>query len=343
MSKYHLAASLPIALALSVSACGGGSSGSSDTDSVDSTPVNIAPVDSTPVGATPTEQPDVTLLTGRFVDSAVAGLQFSTDTQSGTTDADGTFTYAAGEDVTFSIGDIVLPPVEGADVITPLDVFGTDNIGDPSVMNLARLLQTLDVDGNADNGIVLGDNASASATGLTVDFASPNFDASVVNLVANSGSTQTSLIGGEPALDHLQETLFDEGIVERPQAPVAEAPVGEPTPGNSSTHPLVGTSAVFSNFAHDIAGTLTILDDRTLQVTNFSYDGGGPSVFFYTGTDGDYRTQSGGQIIGEMLNGRVFDDETITLTIPANLTLDDFNGISVWCDLFNANFGDAQF
>ena len=44
-----------------------------------------------------------------------------------------------------------------------------------------------------------------------------------------------------------------------------------------------------------------------------------------------------------MLNGRVFDDETITLTIPANLTLDDFNGISVWCDLFNANFGDAQF
>jgi len=328
MSKYLLPSTLPIVLALTVSACGGGSSNDSATDT-DTTPVNsvdqTGSVDQTDSGA----QAQDTLLTGRFVDSAVAGLQFDTATQSGTTDADGTFTYAAGEEVTFSIGDITLPAVAGADVITPLDVFGTDNIGDVSVMNLARLLQTLDVDGNADNGIVLGDDAAASATGLTLDFASPTFDASVLNLVANSGSTQTSLIG--------------EGIVERPQAPVAETPVTEPPAGNSSVNPLVGTSAEFSNFAHDVSGTLTIIDDRTLQVTNFSYDGGGPSVFFYTGVDGDYRTQSGGQIIGEMLNGRVFDNETITLTIPDNLTLDDFNGVSVWCDIFSANFGDAQF
>jgi len=306
MSKYLLPSTLPIVLALTVSACGGGSSNDSATDT-DTTPVNsvdqTGSVDQTDSGA----QAQDTLLTGR------------------------------------SIGDITLPAVAGADVITPLDVFGTDNIGDVSVMNLARLLQTLDVDGNADNGIVLGDDAAASATGLTLDFASPTFDASVLNLVANSGSTQTSLIGGEPALDHLQETLFDEGIVERPQAPVAETPVTEPPAGNSSVNPLVGTSAEFSNFAHDVSGTLTIIDDRTLQVTNFSYDGGGPSVFFYTGVDGDYRTQSGGQIIGEMLNGRVFDNETITLTIPDNLTLDDFNGVSVWCDIFSANFGDAQF
>jgi len=88
---------------------------------------------------------------------------------------------------------------------------------------------------------------------------------------------------------------------------------------------------------------LTIIDDRTLEISNFTYDGQGPSVFFYTGTDGDYRPQSGGQIIGERINGRQFNNETVILTLPDNITLNDFNGVSVWCDIFSANFGDAMF
>lgn len=329
---------LPFICVLAVTACGGGGSGGGSDASpagagagADVAPdaADVSP-DSGAVGSAP-------LLTGRFVDSAVIGLQYTTASQSGLTDANGSFSYQAGEQVTFSIGDITFPAVAGAELVTPLDVFSTESIADTGVMNMTRLLQSLDIDGNPQNGIRISSEAIANATGLSVDFASADFDNQVVNLVANGGSTNTSLIDGETALDHFQETLFDEGVVARPVAPAPTAPIAGEVSGNN---PLVGTTSTFSNFAHDIGGTLTLIDDRTIEISNFTYDGGGPSVFFYTGTDGNY---AAGRLIGPMLNGRVWNGETLTIELPGDITLDDFNGISVWCDIFNANFGDATF
>ncbi|MBX2882167.1 MAG: DM13 domain-containing protein [Granulosicoccus sp.] len=317
---------VPVFALLLISACGGGSSSNGIDTNTD-----------------PEETPPVNLLTGRFVDSAVTGLQYTTPSQSGLTGSDGSFNYESGESVTFSIGDIVLPAIPGADIITPLSVFSTDDITDLRVMNLARLLQTLDDNADPSDGIVLADSAVANATGLQVDFSSANFVDQVNNLVANSGSSNTELVNAIEALDHLQETLFVEGIDERPPLPsTVDTPVPTGTE-NSATHPSVGASAEFSNLAHDISGTLTVIDDRTLQVTNFNYDGGGVVVYFYTGTDGNYRDgDPGAGPIGPQLNGRRYVNETITLTIPSNLTLDDFNGVSVWCVPFSANFGDAR-
>jgi len=314
---------LPIVAALLVTACGGGSSGGSDNTVSTNTPTNAGGV-----------------LSGRFVDSAVAGLQYETASQSGLTGADGSFNYRAGESITFSIGDISLPTVPAANIMTPLNVFSTNEIADPRVINFATLLQTLDTDGDPENGIVLSGAASANAAGLNVDFSSAQFEDQVVNLVANSGSVNTSLVNSIEALDHLQETLFVEGINERPTIAATPEPQAPTNAQNTSSHPLVGRSAEFSNFAHGIAGTMTVLDDRTIQVTNFNYDAGGVSVFFYTGLDGDFFS---GQAIGPQLNGRStpYVNETITLTIPDNLTLDDFNGLSVWCIPFAVSFGDA--
>ena len=281
--------------------------------------------------------------TGRFVDSAVMGMAYQTPSQQGVTDADGTFSYTSGEDVVFSIGSIELPAVAGAALITPFTVFETDQFDDPRVINLTRLLQTLDVDANPENGITISDAAALSATGLEVDFASDEFDATVSNLVANSGSTNATLIDGETALTHFQETLFIEGVMERPQAPSATDTPSETNPEASATHPLVGTVHEFSTRAHDVSGTVTILNDNIIEVSNFVYDGEGPSVFFYTGTDGDYSSEGVGRIIGNQLNGRSYSNETITLTLPDDLTLDDFNGISVWCDIFLVSFGDVTF
>ena len=333
------------AIAVTLAACGGG--GSSTPAPVDTAEQGSEQQTANPAG-NPVSNQGEQLLTGRLVDSAVTGMTYQTATQSGITGVDGSFNYLANESVVFSLGDIVLPSVVGAPVVTPLDVFATTNIGDTRVMNLARLLQTLDVDGNADNGITLSDQANASATGLAVNFSSPDFDNQVTNLVANSGSVTTSLIDGESALDHFQETLFQEGIQERPSDPTEVS--NEPDPNNTASHPLVGTSASFLNFTHSIGGTLTVLDDRTLQVTDFSYDGGGPAVYFYLGTvrptadpgaplSSDFVV---GQQIGGLLNGRVYNGDTITLTLPDGVTLDDFNSVSVWCDLFSINFGDAR-
>ena len=324
---------LPGVMILSLAACGGGGGSSTDDDDgLDN--IGTGGVD---------PQPATQLLTGRFVDAEVDGMQYSTATQSGVTDADGSYNYLAGESVTFFLGDIVLPAADAGPVVTPLDVFSTDSIADPRVINLTRLLQSLDVDGDPDNGITLSDSAAANATGLSVDFGSADFDNQVVNLVANSGSVNTSLIEGEAALDHFQETLFREGIVERPEGPDTTDTGNTPAPEGTSTSPLIGTSAEFSNFSHDISGTLTIIDDRTLEVSNFGYDGGGPSVFFYLGTDGEYSGARGGILVGPQLNGRTYEGDTIRLTLPAGVTLDDFNGVSVWCDIFSVNFGDAMF
>lgn len=286
------------------------------------------------------------VFTGRFVDAAVMGMAYQTATQSGTTDSDGSFSYRANESVSFSIGDIVLPDVLGSPLVTPLDVFATDSIADTQVVNLTRLLQTLDSDANLDNGISISDDAISSATGLTIDFGSVNFDTDVTNLVANSGSSNTSLITPEDAMDHFMETLFTEGVQERPDEST-DVNVVQPTTGTgnaTSLHPRVGATAEFRNIFHGIAGTLTVLDDRTLQVTGFEYDGEGPSVFFYLGTGGEYAARDGGILVGNRLNRSTpYVGETITINLPDGVTLDDFDGVSVWCDIFFANFGDAVF
>ena len=151
--------------------------------------------------------------TGVFLDSAVEGINYSTSTVSGTTNANGEFQYNDGETVTLSIGDIDLPPATGGSVITPLDLVNTQNVNDTSVVNIARLLQSLDTDGDPTNGISISDSAHLSATGITVDFSSPTFDDEVMNLVANSGSVTTVLIDEATAISHLQETLADSGLL----------------------------------------------------------------------------------------------------------------------------------
>jgi len=326
---------ISVSAMLVLSACGGGGGGTPATPTTVVTPVEST--DPQNPGANQTAD----LLLGRFVDSAVEGLQYSTATQNGETEADGIFYYLEGESIVFSIGDTTLPETAGAEIITPLDVFSTEDITDIRVMNLARLLQSLDSDSNPINGIELTEAARSSATGLSLDFSSPTFDDEVVNLVANSGSSNTTLVSGMDALDHLQETLFLEGIDERPAMP-SEVETESPPEDtqNSTTHPAVGSSGEFSDFSHDISGTLTVVDDRTIEISNFNYDGGGVRVFFYYGTDGNYRD---GGPIGSQLNGRPYVNETITITLPDNLTLDDFNGISVWCIPFFVNFGDASF
>ena len=343
----HLPKLLPCVCILAVTACGGGSGGSSVSADGGTIPVTESPTDVVTSAGTDGDSTTTasSALTGRFVDSPVSGLQYATATQSGVTDADGSYRYLAGEQVTFSIGDINFPATPALATVTPLNVFSTEEIGDIRVMNMARLLQSLDTDSNPENGITISSDANASAAGLSLDFASPSFESQsqVINLVANSGSNTTSLIDGETALTHFQETLFQEGIAERPAAPAPDTTTPADTASSSATNPLVGTTAAFTNFTHNIGGTLTLLDDRTIQVTNFTYDGGGPSVFFYIGTDGAYSPNDGGRAIGPMLNGRVYDNETITVTLPDDVTLNDFNGISVWCDLFFVNFGDARF
>ena len=81
---------------------------------------------------------DGNVLVGSFIDSAVEGLSYTTDSQSGVTNAQGEFNYQDGESVLFALGQFELPLVLGKDTITPREIFDTNNLSDRRVVNLAR-------------------------------------------------------------------------------------------------------------------------------------------------------------------------------------------------------------
>ncbi len=103
---------------------------------------------------------------------------------------------------------------------------------------------------------------------------------------------------------------------------------------------MVGWVADMPSGSHDSSGTATIVDDCTVRVTHFNFDGGGVVVQFYGGTGGDYGS---GFALGEDIFGTPFSDDTVTLTLPDGKTFDDMDGISVWCVEFGVSFTDAIF
>lgn len=106
---------------------------------------------------------------GEFVDAShVAGLEYVTESLSGTTDEDGVFRYRRGEMVTFLLGDLVLGSAMGTDVLTTYDISNDElyledggSYGDDQrAINISRLLRALDADGDPSNGIELVPEAS---------------------------------------------------------------------------------------------------------------------------------------------------------------------------------------
>ena len=95
------------------------------------------------------DQSTVSTETGTFVDAPVQGLFYQTATQSGFTDANGTFKYVTGETVEFKLGNLSLGKSTASDFITPYTI--SDN--NDTATNIALLLQNFD--GNRSNSNTL--------------------------------------------------------------------------------------------------------------------------------------------------------------------------------------------
>lgn len=115
-------------------------------------------------------------LKGVFMDGPVGGVNYATPTLKGVTKADGVFEYQAGETVTFSIGKVVLGSAAGKSVVTPLDFFAdAKGPADQRVVNVCVVLQTLDQDGNPENGILITEKVASvtSQYGKNINFNQP--------------------------------------------------------------------------------------------------------------------------------------------------------------------------
>lgn len=110
-----------------------------------------------------------------------------------------------------------------------------------------------------------------------------------------------------------------------------------------ATHPSIGQVAELSTFAHQVSGTAVIVDDCTIRVDDFVFDGGGIDVRFYSGLGGNYVDGFSMSENDLRRQGGYDGTETVYAQLPEGRTLDELDGISVWCVPVAQSFGDGLF
>lgn len=111
----------------------------------------------------------------------------------------------------------------------------------------------------------------------------------------------------------------------------------------AQSYDRAGWEAQLGALTHGVSGTIRMVDADTLAVENFSYDGGGPLVYFYLGADNTDASFTQGLPVGPLLSGTRFSNESLVIDLPAGLTLDGYNAISVWCVDRRVGFGSGTF
>lgn len=197
------------------------------------------------------------LAEGFFVDAAVAGLSYSTSSNiTGVTDAAGRYKYRDGDTVTFSIGGLTLGTVVGQGVVTPVTVaqaIAANSSGadaETIAVNLLVLLQSLDANGDPDDGIAFTTEIREAVTTDAIDFTASvgAFSSSLTNLVAavSAAAPEATLqqVTREQAIAHFES-----------QGPAALA--GMYVRANEDFAPIVQkavTLAIFTNGRYLLGG-----------------------------------------------------------------------------------------
>ena len=92
----------------------------------------------------------------------VLALSACASASSGTTDAKGTFTYEAGSPVRFLAGELLLGTAAGDDVLSPYQMVASAKCDDDALKKLVGVLEALDTDADATNGITVPASAKPS-------------------------------------------------------------------------------------------------------------------------------------------------------------------------------------
>ena len=109
-----------------------------------------------------------------------------------------------------------------------------------------------------------------------------------------------------------------------------------------STYPRAGWETHLTVLAHGVTGTATIVDERTIRLTHFRYDGAAPDMFVYVGTNLSSAAFINGLQVSPRLT-RAYTNETYVVQLPVGQTLDGWNSISIWCRIVQGSFGWGTF
>ncbi|HVO31117.1 MAG TPA: hypothetical protein VMV18_10285 [bacterium] len=180
MFSRRIAALAALLTATAAAAACGSSAHSGATATATPTPTSSLP----PVTPTPTPA----LLSGQLVGGtgaypgAISGVRFRTPTQSGVTDAAGTFQYRAGETVTFSVADVDFRAATGAPMLSAWQLSANGTCAQSAdLVRALVLLASLDIDGDPTNGTAI----PTPTPGATQRSLASLSDADVATLVAS--------------------------------------------------------------------------------------------------------------------------------------------------------------
>lgn len=125
----------------------------------------------------------------------------------GFTNAQGQYDYRVGDTVTFDIGGRPIGnPVAGAPEITPLSLFGINDITDQRVVNLSRLLLTLGGGAPNGNNVIVINSGAIPPLPVTLNFNVPT-TTFAANMAASGGGTGPTLVPETTATTHLQQNF----------------------------------------------------------------------------------------------------------------------------------------
>lgn len=110
-----------------------------------------------------------------------------------------------------------------------------------------------------------------------------------------------------------------------------------------STSAKIGQTLSFSTLSHRVAGTATIVDDCTIKLEPFTFDGGGIDVRIYAANGLGRDAFNAGTSLTKDFLGTSFVDGTATFRLPVGVSLDDFTSLSVWCVAAGISFGEGTF
>lgn len=203
--KRTLINTITLSSSILLVACGGGGGGSGNGATQDNNP---------PTSTSPT------VLIGSIIDSPIQNFQFETSSnREGSTDNNGEFEFEENDTVVFSIGNIEFEAIDAKKGLTPLELFGTGNLGDRRVINFTRFIQTLDDDGDISLAITITESATSAVetSGLVLaDFDSDpaDFSASekVQTLLAELNLSE--LVSIENANTHFSDSLKSSEVID---------------------------------------------------------------------------------------------------------------------------------
>lgn len=164
-------------------------------------------------------EPEKTVIDAKFIDSAVSGLTYMCGENNGQTDSEGLFKTENGQQCDFSLNSFKLGSTKvsaDSSIVTPYAIAGTAS----HAVKIASLLQSIDADGNPENGINVAEyDASKLPKDLfekeEVDFLKALIDAGVpAENVVSFADAKTHLDENVPELKGFHSTAVQKIITD---------------------------------------------------------------------------------------------------------------------------------